>query len=169
MKISIAEKNGLTHKIIETVLSLVAMVPWPLRRQAMATATNMLIDGKPRVSEDVFGWNRNAIELGQNELSTGISCINDLSNRKKPKTEEKYPEMIDDIHSIMEPECQADPQLRTTLKYTNMTGSAVLKALSEKGWAEKQLPCLRTMLEILNRLGYRLRRVEKTKVQKKQN
>ena len=75
--------------------------------------------------------------------------------------------MLDDICSIMEPECHADPQLRTTLSYTNMTASSVLKALIEKGWTKEQLPGLRTISDILNRQGYRLRSVEKTKVQKK--
>ena len=167
MKISTVEKNGVTPEIIETISFLVKMTPWPSKRQAMAKVANMLFDGKSRVSEDVFGWNRNTVELGKNELRTGISCINDLSNRRKPKAEEKYPEMLDDICSIMEPECHADPQLRTTLSYTNMTASSVLKALIEKGWTKEQLPGLRTISDILNRQGYRLRSVEKTKVQKK--
>lgn len=167
MKISTAKKNGLTPQIIETISLLVGRVPWPSRRQAMAEVTTMLLDSKPRIAEDVFGWSRSTVELGINELKTGISCVNDLSRRRKPKTEEKYPKMLADIHSIMEPECQADPQLRTTLSYTNLSASAVRKALLEKGWTEEQVPCLRTVSELLNRQGYRLRAVEKTKVKKK--
>jgi len=132
MKISTAEKNGVTPKTIETIGLLVAQIPWPSRRQAMAEVTTMLLDGKPRVAEDVFGWSRSTVELGMNELRTGISCVNDLSNRRKQKTEEKYPEMLADIHSIMKSECQADPQLRTTLAYTNMSASAVREALLAK-------------------------------------
>jgi len=167
MKISTVKKNGVTPQIIETIALLVARIPWPSKRQAMAEVSTMLLDGKPRIAEDVFGWNRSTVELGINELRTGISCINDLSSRCKPKTEEKYPEMLADIRSIMESECQADPQLRTTLSYTNMSASAVRKALFEKGWTEEQLPCLRTISELLNRQSYRLRTVMKTKVQKK--
>jgi hypothetical protein len=57
--------------------------------------------------------------------------------------------------------------LRTTLAYTHITAKAVRAALLEKGWSEEKLPKARTISNILNRLEYRLRRVAKTKVQKK--
>jgi len=167
MTISTAKKNSVTPQITETIAHLVGQIPWPLKRQAMAKVTMTLLDGKPRIAEDVFGWNRSTVELGMNELRTGISCINDISNRCKPKTEEKYPQILVDIHHIMEPKCHADPQLRTTLSYTNMSASSVRKALLAKGWTEEQLPGIRTISELLNRQGYRLRTVMKTKVKKK--
>ena len=87
--------------------------------------TESFLDGKPRIAEDVFGWNRVTVELGINELRTGIVCVNDLSARHKPKSEEKDPELWTDIRAIMEPRSQAEPRLRTTLLYTNMTAQAV--------------------------------------------
>jgi hypothetical protein len=75
--------------------------------------------------------------------------------------------LVSEIHEIMAPSVQAEPRLRTTLLYTNMTASAVYDALLEKGWSEDALPTVRTISNILNRLDYRLRTVEKTKVQKK--
>jgi hypothetical protein len=48
-----------------------------------------LLDGKHRVAEDVFGWNRSAVEVGINEFKTGMTCINDISLRLKPATEVK--------------------------------------------------------------------------------
>ena len=54
MKISTVEKNGITPEVVEMVCSLVGRIPWPERRQAMADVTNRLLDGKPRVAEDVF-------------------------------------------------------------------------------------------------------------------
>lgn len=167
MKISTVEKNGVKLEVIETVSRLVAHIPWPARRQAMAEVTTMLLDGKPRIAEDVFGWGRSTVKLGMNELRIGIICKNDLSMRRKPKTEEKYPEMLNDIREIMNSECQADPHLRTTLAYTNMTAAAVRKALLTKGWSEEKLPSVRTMSDILSRQRYRLRSVAKTRVQKK--
>nr|WP_287126537.1 transposase [Desulfobacter sp.] len=169
MKISTVEKNGITPEVVEMVCSLVGRIPWPERRQAMADVTNRLLDGKPRVAEDVFGWGRATVEMGINELRTGIVCLNDISTRHKPRTEDKYPQMIEDIHEIMLPESHADPHLRTTLAYTNMTAAAVRDALLKKGWPEEQVPAVRTLSEILLRQGYRLRSVAKTKVQKKTN
>lgn len=130
----------------------------------MADVTMSLLDGRPRVAEAVFGWARSAVILGINELRTGITCVNDLSARRKPKAEEKDSQLIADIREIIEPQTRADPQLRTALGYTNMTAQAVYDALKEKG--RETLPTVRTISNILNRLGFRLRTVGKTKVEK---
>jgi hypothetical protein len=169
MKISTLEKNGIRPEVIETISILVERIPWPSRRQAMAEVTTLLLDGKPRVAEDAFGWNRVTVALGMAELRTGIICHNDLSQRRKPKTEEKHPKLLIDIRELMEPECQADSHLRTTLAYTDKTAASVCEALAAKGWSRETLPSVRTMSDILMRLGYRLRSVAKTKVQKKPN
>jgi len=123
MKISTLEKNGISPEVMETISLLLDRIPWPSRRQAMAEVTTILLDGKPRVAEDVFGWSRVTVSLGMNELRTGIICNSDLSRRRKPKTEEKYPKLLIDIRELMEPECQADPHLRTTLAYTDKTAA----------------------------------------------
>lgn len=169
MKISTLEKNGICPEVIETITLLLERIPWPSRRQAMAEVTTILLDGKPRVAEDVFGWSRVTVKLGINELRTGIICNSDLSQRRKPKTEEKYPKLLIDIRELMEPESQADSHLRTTLAYTDKTASSVCKALLAKGWSQEVVPSVRTMSDILMRLGYRLRSVAKSKVQKKRN
>lgn len=134
----------------------------------MGDVTLTLLEGKPRVAEDVFGWSRTTVALGIDEFQSGITCVNDLRNRRKPKSEEKNPELLNDIHQIMNPHSQADPQLRTTLLYTDMTAQAVYNALLQKGWDEETLPKVRTISNILQRHDYRLRTVVKTKVQKKQ-
>jgi len=127
-----------------------------------------LLDGKHRVAEDVFGWGRSAVEVGIKEFQTGILCMNEISTRHKPKTEEKNPELLAEIQAIMEPHSEAESHLRTTLLYTNMTAKAVYDALVEKGWSTESLPTVRTISNILSRHDYRLRTVTKSKVQKKQ-
>lgn len=167
MKTSILSRSGVSAQVVDLISRLVDLVPWPIRRQAMGDVTASLLDGKPRVAEDVFGWNRATVELGMNESRTGISCVNDLSTRHKPKAEEKDPRLLEDIREIMDPHCQAEPRLRTTLLYTNMTAQAVYDALLENGWSKEKLPTVRTISNILERHDYRLRTVAKTKVQKK--
>jgi len=167
MKTSTLTRNEVSPQMVDLISRLVDSIPWPARRRAMGDVTLSLLDGKHRVAEDVFGWNRATVELGMNELKTGVSCVNDISRRHKPKTEEKTPELLADIHEIMDPHSQAEPRLRTTLLYTNMTAQAVYDALVEKGWSKKTLPTVRTISNILNRQDYRLRTVAKTKVQKK--
>lgn len=108
------------------------------------------------------------VQVGINEFQTGISCVNDISARIKPKTEDKKPELLAEIQKIMEPDSESESHLRTTLLYTNMTAKAVYDALVEKGWSAESLPTVRTISNILIRQDYRLRTVAKTKVQKKQ-
>lgn len=167
MKKSILEKNHVPECVVELAARLVARVAWPARRQAMAEVTLALLAGKPRVAETVFGWARATVELGLKELQSGIVCVHDLSGRRKPKTEAKHPQLLADLRRIMDPKSQAQSHLRTPLAYTNMTAKAVRLALLETGWAEADLPGVRTFSNILNRQDYRLRRVEKSQVQKK--
>lgn len=167
MKTSILSRKGVPAQVVALISRLVDLIPWPVRRLAMGDVTLSLLDGKHRVAEDVFGWNRATVELGMNESRTGLSCLNDLSTRHKPKTEDKDPKLLVDIREIMDPRSQAEPRLRTTLLYSQMTARAVFDALLAKGWSKESLPTVRTISNILDRHDYRLRTVTKTKVQKK--
>lgn len=168
MKTSTIVRKGITPEFVDLISRLVDLIPWPARRRAMGDVAMVLLNGKHRVAEDVFGWGRSVVQVGINELKTGISCVNDLSKRIKPKIEEKNPELLLEIHKIMEPHSEADSHLRTTLLYTNMTAKTVYDALVEKGWTAESLPTVRTISNILLRQNYKLRTVAKTKVQKKQ-
>jgi len=68
MKTSIQVRNGVSSQMVDLVVRLVDLIPWPIRRTAMGDVTTSLLDGKPRVAEDVFGWNRATVELGMNEF-----------------------------------------------------------------------------------------------------
>jgi hypothetical protein len=153
--------------MVDLIVRLVDLIPWPIRRSAMGDVTVSLIDGKPRVAEEVFGWSRVTVVLGINELRTQMLCINNLSTRRKPKVEEKEPRLLADIIEIMNPHSQAESHLRTTLLYTHMTAKAVYDALLAKGWPKEALPTTQTISNILDRHNYRLRTVVKAKVQKK--
>ena len=167
MKTSILNQKGVSPETVALISRLVSLIPWPDRRQAMGDVTVTLLDGKPRVAEEVFGWGRSPVSLGINEFRYGIVCVNDLSGRRKPKSEEKHPDLWADIRQLLEPNSQAEPRLRTTLLYTDMTAQSVYDALVANGWSEESLPTVRTISNILNRNEYRLRTVTKTKVQKK--
>jgi hypothetical protein len=163
MKTSTLIRNGVSPEMVELISRLVALIPWPSRRQAMGDVTLAILDGKPRVAEKEFGWNRSSVTLGINEARSGIICVNDLSHRRKLKSEEKNPNLLDAIHKIMEPHSQTEPRLRTTLLYTNITAQSVYDALVAGGWPDESLPTVRTISNILNRHEYRLRTVAKTK------
>ncbi|ABL64088.1 hypothetical protein Cpha266_0014 [Chlorobium phaeobacteroides DSM 266] len=168
MKTSVLSRNNISPEVSGLITRLVSLIPWPARRQAMGDVVVTILDSKPRVAENEFGWNRSAVALGIKEFESGIVCVNDLTERHKPKSEEKHPELLEAIRKIMEPQSQAEPRLRTTLLYTNMTAQSVYNALLAEGWSEESLPAVRTISNILNRQNYRLRTVQKTKVEKKQ-
>ena len=161
------ERKGVSTEIVDLIGRLIDSIEWPARRRAMGDVTLALLDGKQRVAEDVFGWSRKAVELGIHEHQTGIACINYISARSKPRTEDKHPKLLAEIQTIMEPHSESESSLRTTLLYTNMTAKTVHAALVQKGWSEPSLPSVRTIANLLNRQDYRLRTVAKSKVQKK--
>jgi hypothetical protein len=167
MKTSTLERKGVSTEMVDLIGRLIESIEWPARRRAMGDVTVALLDGKQRVAEDVFGWSRKTVELGIHEHQTGIACVNDISARGKPRTEDKHPELLAEIQTIMEPHSESESSLRTTLLYTNMTAKTVHEALVQKGWSEDDLPSVRTISNLLNRQDYRLRTVAKSKVQKK--
>ena len=108
------------------------------------------------------------MNTGLNELRTGILCMESFSARGRHLTEEQRPELVSEIRALVEPESQADPKFQTPLAYTRMTAKAVHEQLKANSACENgRVPAERTVHDILNRLGYRLRPVRKTKPQKK--
>lgn len=138
------------------------------RREYMAKMTNEFLEGNARKAEREFGWSRVTVNKGLQELKNRIKCIDNYKARGKKKTEIKLKTLEEDIRSLVDPKSQAEPRFRTTFAYTRITAKAVRQALiDEKGYTDTQLPTENTIGNILNRLGYRLKPVQKTKPIKK--
>jgi hypothetical protein len=157
----------LTEPVIETIRSAAQKLTGHRRRQFQAEVAEQYCEGVPRRAETVFGWGRAAVQLGLHERRTGLRCVDDYSSRGRRKTEEKFPELSAEIRALVEPESQADPKFQTPLAYTRMTAKAVHEQLTAQATKTSEpVPAERTLHDVLNRLGYRLRRVQKTKPQK---
>jgi hypothetical protein len=157
----------LTEPVMETIKSACQKLTGNLRRQFQAEVAEQYCDGIPRQAETVFGWGRDAVRLGLHERRTGIRCVDDYSSRGRHKSEDKFPELTAEIQALVEPHSQADPKFQTPLAYTRITAKAVHEHLLAKAsQSSHAVPAERTLYDILNRLGYRLRRVRKTKPQK---
>jgi hypothetical protein len=138
------------------------------RRAFQAQVANDYLNSKPRLAESIFGWDRNTVALGLHELCSGIRCIDNFQARGNIKVEEKNKQLETDIRDLAEPNSQTDPKFQTRFKYSRITAKAMREALiTEKGWASQDLPCDKTISNLLNRLGYCLRRVQKAKPLKK--
>lgn len=133
MKTSAMVRHGVSPEVAEMISQLVALIPWPYRRQAMGDVALTILDGKPRIAEEEFGWSRSSVAVGIHEFRSEIVCANYISGRCKPKSEAKVPELLDDIRNIMKPSSHAEPRLRATLLYTNMTAQSVYDALIAEG------------------------------------
>jgi hypothetical protein len=138
------------------------------RRLFMAEITLELCGGSARQAERRFGWGRETVHKGLHELQQGIRCVENFTARGRPRCEEARPQLAEDIRTIVEPHTQADPELKSERRYTNLTAKETLAELrSKKGYTNDELPSERTMRDILNRMGYRLKRIQKAKPLKK--
>ena len=138
------------------------------RRQFQAEVARQYCRGSARQAERLFGWGREAVATGLHELRTGIRCVDNYSARGRHKTEELHPELVPQIHALVEPTSQADPKFQTPLAFTRITAKAVhAQLVAQASDSSQPVPAERTVYDILNRLGYCLRRVRKTKPQKK--
>ena len=106
--------------------------------------------------------------LGLAERRTGIICLGAqaaFSGRKR--WEDQPPQAAQALRRLADAQAQQDPTFRTSLTYTRLTAQAAVTALRDQGYNAAQLPAPSTMAEVLNRLGFRLRKVVKAKPQKK--
>lgn len=138
------------------------------RRSFQAQMALKYCGGSARLTETVFGWGRNNVELGLAEKRTGITCIGAQAACGGNKSwEERYPQAAASLREIAEMHAQQDPSFLTTIAYTRLTSAAAIEQLRSMGYPEEQVPAPSTMALILNRMGYRLRPVVKAKPQKK--
>ncbi len=133
------------------------------RRLFQAEVATALCDGNARQAERRFGWGRDTVATGLHELRSGIRCRENFAARGRQRSEERDPQLAADIHAIVAPHSYADPELKSSRRYSNLSAAEVREALVAKGYAKEQLPSERTMRDILNRMNYRLKRIQKGK------
>jgi hypothetical protein len=137
------------------------------RRLFQAEVTTQLCGGSARLAERRFGWARDTVEQGLHESHNGMRCLEDFAARGRRRSEDKDPQLAADIRAIVEPHTYADPGLRSSRRYTNLSASEVRDALVAKGHVKAELPGERTLRDILNRMNYRLKRIQKGRPLKK--
>jgi DDE family transposase len=138
------------------------------RRAFQAEMALKYCGGNPLLADTIFGWGRHTVAVGLAERRTGIMCLGAQSafSGRKP-WEDTQPEAAAALWRLAEAHAQQDPTFRTTLAYTRLTAKAALEALRVQEYSEDQLPSPSTMAAVLNRMGFRLRKVVKAKPQKK--
>jgi hypothetical protein len=152
---------------IDTIKLAAQRLTGAARREFQAIVTLDHCHGSPRFARTLFGWKPDTILKGLDEINNN-RLIADQPRTGRPKYTEILPNLANDIRSLVDPNTQTHPTFENTFRYTRMTAKAVLEALVQlKGYTKEELPALSTMRELLGKMGYRLRRVQKTKPKKR--
>ena len=129
------------------------------RRAFMANVAEDYFQGSARKTETYMGWNRDAVQLGLHERQTGIRCMDHYQGRGRHNSETRLPNLEADIRSLVDGQSQADPKFKSTFLYARISARAVRDALvNEKGYSDAELPNRQTIGNLLNRMGYRLKK-----------
>src|SRR5512146_1817278 len=99
------------------------------RRLFLAEVVTALCGGRARQAERRFGWGRDTVEKGLHELHHGVRCLENFAARGRQRSEAKDPHLAADIRAIVEPHTYADPELRSSRRYTNLSAAEVRQAL----------------------------------------
>ncbi len=137
------------------------------RRAFQAQMTLKYCEGSARKAERLFGWRRENVQLGLEETRSGIICLglqSALCGAKK--WEEKEPTAAQSLREIASAHAQQNPTFNSPIAYTRLTAKEAIQQLRNLGYSESQIPSPTTMAKILNRMGYRLRKVVKAKPKK---
>lgn len=125
------------------------------KRAFMSKVAEDYFDSSARKTESHLGWGRKGITLGLAERRSGLLCEDNYQARGNHKTEQKQPALETAIRELVEGQAQADPQMKTTFLYLQVSAPAVRAALiTEKGYRDADLPTRQTIGTMLNRMGY---------------
>jgi len=156
------------EKVRRVIKSASGKLTGQKRRAYQAEAAVGFSGGSFRRAEKEMGWGRETVRKGMGEAETGILCYDNFQSRGRKKTEEKLPYIEKDIRDIAGPHAQTDPDFGNAFLHIKITAKAVREALiREKGYKDEELPSENTIGNMLNRMGYSLKRVPKTKPVKK--
>lgn len=115
-----------------------------------------------------FNVSRDTIRKGKNELRTGIRCKDAFNARGRKKAEYHLPNILDDIKDIVDSQSQTDPKFDSRRLFARLTTKEVRKQLIEKKkYTDEELPTNQTLNNMLNKLGYNMKRTQKVKPLKK--
>ena len=77
----------LTEDFIQTIQSTAKLLTGHKRRRFQAETALKYSNGSARQAEMVYGWERDAVHTGLNELRTDIRCLDAFLRRGRKKSE----------------------------------------------------------------------------------
>jgi len=95
------------------------------RRRFQAEIAQKYLGGTARRAESVFGWGREAVKTGLEELASGSVPPGGLSRRGRRRTEHRLPHLAEDLRQLLDADSQVDPKFQTGFLYTRKTAENV--------------------------------------------
>jgi len=114
-----------------------------------------------------LGISRETLRKGIREIETGQAIEDKFKERGRKPLEETNPKLVATIKKIVDGASQTDPQFKSTRLYTRLSPQVVKTELIKRGYEAMHLPCKETIGNIMKRLGYKRKKVAKTKPKKK--
>ena len=133
------------------------------RRLFQAEVANSLCGGSPRAAERRFGWGRDCVETGLHEAGSGLRCVENFAAKGAAPCEVKDPQLAADIRAVVEPHTQADPELKSSRRYTNLSAGEVLEVTHAQVFGGLSYQEEKLMHKLLDRM------VEKANLNDKQD
>lgn len=125
--------------------------------------------GGQRLVSMTLGISRHTLRKGIQEIESGEIKENKYHERGRYKTEQLQVELVESLRKIVDGASQTDPQFKSTRLYTRLSARSVKEALIEQGYDESEIPSKGTIYNIMKRMGYKRRKVAKTKPKKNQS
>jgi transposase len=159
-------RTPISPETIDSIRTASKLLTSVQRRRFQAEMALKYCDGSPRVAEDTFGWRRTTVETGLGELRSGILCLDNSKARGRKKSEVLQPSMEQRIRDLAESQAQVDPKFQTDLTFTRITAQRVRDELLKDEQFATNVPTRQTIGTMLNRFGFSLKRVQKTRPKK---
>jgi hypothetical protein len=157
----------LTVALKQYVHDTAASLRGSARRLFMARTVRLLGVGGQRQAERQLGWNRVTVRKGLRELDAALPYVDAFAARGRKRSEEHFPNLLEDIRAIVDAQCQTDPTFHSRRLYSRLTAAAVRQHLvDQKGYTDAALPCPETIRCKMHQLGYHLTKVQKCRPKK---
>ena len=104
----------------------------PDRRRFMALAVKRFGPGGKSFAARELGWCPETILKGVRELESGLAIVDDYSACGRKSAEEHLPNLISDIRSLVDSQCQTDPCFQTERLYRRISAPEVRSLLVER-------------------------------------
>jgi hypothetical protein len=143
-------------------LILVETLPLDEKRRALGSMANELGKGGQLFVARLFVVSREFVRKGQREAKSKQADVPRTSGRGRKPITEKLHNLTKDIETILSPGSHADPRLADGRLYAGSSAREVREALAGR-FGYTHAPSESCLRALMNRMGYKLRTVEKAK------